>query len=101
MSELDVAGMTKTIIDTPEQARQKIENIRNECARHCRIGKVKMKLLAGYGLIEFDVSTPDKIIRRLRCPIDGEVRSSMPWSGGYVHTTTAGDMPSVEIINFC
>lgn len=40
--------MSHTIIVTPETHVQKIENTRNECKRHCRIGKVKAKQPEGW-----------------------------------------------------
>lgn len=40
--------MSHTVIDTPETQGQKIENIRNECKRHCRIGRVKVKPHKGW-----------------------------------------------------
>lgn len=85
----------------PSAQRHEAENIRNECKRHCRIGKVKMKLTSGYGLIEFDMRSPDAIIRRLRSPIDETVRAPMTWGGGYVHTTRADDVPPVFTFNTC
>lgn len=40
--------MTHTTIVTPETQRREAENIRNECKRHCRIGKVRHKLPKGW-----------------------------------------------------
>lgn len=93
--------MTHTTIVTPETQRREAENIRNECKRHCRIGKVKMKLTSGYGLIEFDMRSPDAIIRRLRSPIDEAVRAPMTWGGGYVHTTYASQVPFIHSVKAC
>jgi len=50
--------MTHTTIVTPETQRINAENIRNECKRHCRIGKVRRKLASGHGQIEVYWPTP-------------------------------------------
>lgn len=67
--------MTHTVIVTPETQRRESENIRNECKRHCRIGKVKHKLPKGWtpdpqpifrpGWVDQHYSTPDNFLRAI------------------------------------
>lgn len=84
-----------TTIVTPETQRREAENIRNECKRHCRIGKVRHKLPKGWGpdpqpifrpLPPYGVDMDGEWHRRLfGSPIDEAVRAPMTWGGGYVH----------------
>lgn len=103
--------MIHTVIVTPETQRQKIENIRNECKRHCRIGKVKARLPKGWTpdpqpifrpLPPYGVGIDSEWHRRLfGSPIDEAARSPMTWSGGYVRTTKADDAPFIHSVKAC
>lgn len=103
--------MSHAVIVTPETQRREAENIRNERKRHCRIGKVKHKLPKGWSpdpqpifrpLPPYGVEIDGEWHSRLfGSPIDEAAQSPMTWSGGYVRTTQAGDVPFIHNVKAC
>ncbi|MBB3521064.1 hypothetical protein [Rhizobium sp. BK456] len=78
--------MSHTVIIDEDYRGQQLENRLNAVIRHCKIGKVTRKYVAPTGLIPGGVILP---------ALDDYFTWNPAQAGGYVQTTSSGDVPLV------